>query len=325
MIIKELDPFHGTDKFQLAGRHAEEQMAFYLRRYFADTEDVYVINGLNLGKDGESLQIDHLVIHQHGLFIIESKSVSGKIVITNDHQWIRKYRDNASGMKSPIIQVEMQKMLLMSIIEELASEHRCMFPINDIEQLIAISDNGIIEWPDEGPISGVYKADQICKKIQFYLAQNRTKKVKKISEMDIPNWIKSNITEKKHSHAREVTHPDTIMEPRGNFPQWVAEFFCECHEIHMKMRNNVIPVILLEYIPKKTIETIETLDAYTKRQVSEIFTYALVWRKIFEARNACFTYARTAAILKILHPNGTPLVKISRSQRIPKTTSYRSQ
>lgn len=33
MIRKELDPFEGFGKFELSGRKAEEQMAFYLRRF----------------------------------------------------------------------------------------------------------------------------------------------------------------------------------------------------------------------------------------------------------------------------------------------------
>ncbi|HEY9859882.1 MAG TPA: hypothetical protein V6D16_10265 [Candidatus Obscuribacterales bacterium] len=35
MIVKELDALASQDKFAKAGRTAEEQMAFYLRRAFA--------------------------------------------------------------------------------------------------------------------------------------------------------------------------------------------------------------------------------------------------------------------------------------------------
>ena len=40
MIRKELDPFEGSGKLELAGRKAEEQMAFYLRRFFGSSVDV---------------------------------------------------------------------------------------------------------------------------------------------------------------------------------------------------------------------------------------------------------------------------------------------
>lgn len=81
MILKELDPFHGTEPFELAGRRAEEQMAFYLRRQFGDFENVYVINGLRLERKGDACQIDHLIVHPYGFIIIESKSVTTEVSI----------------------------------------------------------------------------------------------------------------------------------------------------------------------------------------------------------------------------------------------------
>jgi hypothetical protein len=38
MIRKELDPFEDTDRYAVAGRKAEEKMAFYLKRYFASNQ-----------------------------------------------------------------------------------------------------------------------------------------------------------------------------------------------------------------------------------------------------------------------------------------------
>ena len=52
MIVKELDPFQPTDRFEKAGREAEEQMAFYLRRAFKDEAKVRVFNGLRFVRDG---------------------------------------------------------------------------------------------------------------------------------------------------------------------------------------------------------------------------------------------------------------------------------
>src|SRR5688572_14876458 len=48
VIFKELDPFSGSDKFAVAGRRAEEQMAHYLRRFFANSTDVDVLNYLRI-------------------------------------------------------------------------------------------------------------------------------------------------------------------------------------------------------------------------------------------------------------------------------------
>ena len=316
MIIKELDPFTGTDKFQVAGRQAEEQMSFYLRRYFADADDIYVINDLKLGKDGESLQIDHLVIYQYGLFIIESKSVSEKIIITKDHQWIRKYRDSSSGMKSPIIQAEMQKMLLASIIKELRSKHSCYFPLHSIDFLISISDSGIIEWPDNNPIEGVYKSDQICKKIKQHIDNLQKKIFKKIADSEIQNWIQKNISDKQFTDIRELFGEDSIALPRGNYPQWVAEFFCECHEAHMNFRKNSIPKILQDDLGNEIIQEAIKHDGILNKIIFENYTYALIWRKVFNPRNDPFLTAINLAKRRYLNFSGIKLATPIRRSKI---------
>ena len=69
MIAKEFDPFTDTDKRQLAGRKAEGQIAFYLKRAF---------------EHGDAAQIDHLVFHRWGMILVESKSVTGTVRV-NEH------------------------------------------------------------------------------------------------------------------------------------------------------------------------------------------------------------------------------------------------
>ena len=277
MIIKEIEPFRGTDKFQIAGRQAEEQMAFYLRRYFANSNDVYVINNLSLGKDGESLQIDHLVIHQNGLIIIESKSVSGQITITNDMQWIRRYEKFSTGMKSPIIQVEMQKMLLTSIIDELKSEGHRNLQIGEIDILIAISDNGIINWPAQGKIEGVYKAENICKRIQDIL--NKKQNYKKISDDDIKK-LEQDIRDLKITSPSQTEFLDSQGYLRGHHPQWIAEFFYDCHLAHLCLKKGITPEIIENIKNEHLNNILENLDAHEKRKLLEFFTY----KKIFNEK-----------------------------------------
>ena len=84
MIAKELDPFTSTDKRQLAGRKAEEQMAFYLKRAFEHDDRVRVFNGLRFEREGDAAQIDHLVFHRWGMILVESKSVTGTVRV-NEH------------------------------------------------------------------------------------------------------------------------------------------------------------------------------------------------------------------------------------------------
>ena len=121
MIRKELDPYAGSGKLELAGRKAEEQMAFYPRRFFGVSADVDVLNYLRIDLNGEVAQMDHLVLHPFGLLIVESKSVSDGVQITDDGQWMRWFNRQPSGMASPITQAQLQGKLLKGLLVVLPS------------------------------------------------------------------------------------------------------------------------------------------------------------------------------------------------------------
>lgn len=302
MIIKELDPFHSTDKFRIAGRKAEEQMAFYLKRYFVESEEIYVINDLRLGKDGESLQIDHLVVHQNGLIIVESKSVSGKLTITNDMQWIRDYKENRTGMQSPIIQVEIQKMLLTSIIEELNSKFQARFPAMDIDFLISISDNGIIDWPDQGPIYKVHKAENICNQIKLMTKKPGYKYYKKLSTEDAEK-LKQDILSRKIKEPSETEFFDSNWQARGNYPQLISEFFYLCHLVHIELHNEISE-------EKKRIQSGQFSDTSIhcdNEEISEISIYEYLWNTKFKEKNLEFYLCRLKVRRQEILENSLPI------------------
>ena len=164
MIFKELDPFQSDDKFAKAGRAAEEQMAFYFKRFFGDDPDILVINGIRLEANGDAAQVDHLIIHSHGLAVVESKSVHGKVQIKEDGQWIRWYANQSRGMASPITQARLQEKFFRSVLGR-AAKNEDLFARLPIDLFVAISDQGVILWPPSGPVPGVCKADQIPDKI----------------------------------------------------------------------------------------------------------------------------------------------------------------
>lgn len=249
MIAKELDPFYSTDKFQVAGRKAEEQMAFYLRRYFATEEDIYVINGLKIFANGESAQFDHLIVHPNGLIIIESKSVASKITVTADNQWIREYGDKSSGMKSPIIQAEMQKMIFGEFAKSLNQMPKTFLGDN-IQLLISISDHGIINWSDRLPISNVLKADQICKAAIAIIENSALGKTEEYVPADaVKQWFE---------HNTEIGVFKRI--PNRNWVPWIAHFLSACNGLKDD------PITLL--CPDKSLEDgWRIADDQTKRQI----------------------------------------------------------
>lgn len=172
MIRKELDPFEGSGKLEFAGRKAEEQMAFYLRRFFGNSADVDVLNYLRIDLSGEVAQMDHLVLHPFGLLIVESKSVSDGVQITDDGQWLRWFNRKPSGMASPVTQAQLQGKLLKELLEKTVKQ-KGFFDQIRLDVLVAISDGGTITWPKSGALPEVCKADQAPDRINNRIEQFR--------------------------------------------------------------------------------------------------------------------------------------------------------
>ena len=172
MIRKELDLFEGAGKLEVAGRKAEEQMAFYLRRFFGVSTDVDVLNYLRIDLNGEVAQMDHLVLHPFGLLIVESKSVSDGVQIMDDGQWMRWFNGKPSGMASPITQAQLQGKLLKALLEKTVKQ-KGFFEQVRLDVLVAISDSGTITWPKSGALPEVCKADQVPDRINNRIEQFR--------------------------------------------------------------------------------------------------------------------------------------------------------
>lgn len=198
------------DRRQQAGAAAERQMAFYLNRGFSDDDGVFVLHGLRL-EDREQpeqngspgvCQIDHLVVHRWGLFIVESKSVTEEVVIRSDgtggDEWTRRYRGKESGMPSPLQQAQRQSDFLRTFLQRHREVLLGKMPLGmrtitkvvkgtdqrdfanaPIQLVVAVSDTGKIKriggWkePTEPFRAFVAKADLVVDKITLEIKAHR--------------------------------------------------------------------------------------------------------------------------------------------------------
>ena len=180
MIVKELDPFASLDKRQLAGRKAEEQIAFYLKRAFEHDDKVRVFNGLRLEREGDAAQIDHLVFHRWGMILVESKSVTGSVQVNEQGEWVRVYGSQASGIASPILQAKRQEAFLRrylyehveSLLDKLLG-FQTYFGAMVVDILVAISDQGIIQRPKSLALPEVHKADRVAERAKELIQKHR--------------------------------------------------------------------------------------------------------------------------------------------------------
>jgi hypothetical protein len=180
MIVKELDVFASEDKLMKAGRVAEEQMAFYLRRSFSSDRNIRVFHGIRLEKEDDAAQIDHLILHKYGIIIVESKSVTTQIQVNEYGEWMRQFNGSLKGMPSPILQAKRQGEFLKSYLEAHAEvllskflgmqSHFIRMPV-DI--LVAISDSGVINRSNKLTLNEVCKADQASDKIKEIFEKHR--------------------------------------------------------------------------------------------------------------------------------------------------------
>lgn len=183
MIVKEKAGEVPEDVFGKAGYKAEQQMAFYLRRAFGESDDIHVFNDLRLERSGEFAQIDHLVLHRFGFVLIESKSVSGTIEVNGQLEFVRIAGGQRRGMQSPIQQVKLQCELLRQLLEANKEKlrKRVLFGLRQagfseerFHRLVAISDGGEIKRLGGNPPE-LIKADSVTENIRDLIDRhNRT-------------------------------------------------------------------------------------------------------------------------------------------------------
>ena len=199
-----------SDRRERAGAAAEEQMTFYLHREFNGQPDVQVLHGLRLEdreqpeQDGSPgvCQIDHLVVHRWGMFIVESKSVTEEVQIrpdgTGGDEWIRVYRGRERGMPSPIQQARRQSNILRGLLEGHGEKLLGRMPVGlrtaakvingsdqktfrhtPIQLIVAVSDTGNIRridgWTEPRKRFRLFvcKADQVPNKIRREFRRHR--------------------------------------------------------------------------------------------------------------------------------------------------------
>ena len=137
MIIKPPDePVLGKDPRIAAGARVEHDVAFYLHREFATDPDVALLHNLRLedpqqpeadGRPGVC-QVDHLVLHRWGAFIVESKSFASPVTVELDASggdiWTRRYQGRRTGFASPIQQAKRQADFIRAVLQRNSSTLR---------------------------------------------------------------------------------------------------------------------------------------------------------------------------------------------------------
>ncbi len=171
MIIKDKKIKNSKYKHIQQGEEAEKQMAFYLKRSFSENNEIFVFNDVKFECNGETAQIDHLILTYYGFIIVESKSCVGHLSYDKHDQWIRHYKNKEEGMPSPIQQTKRQYQILKNILNNNASNLldkfmflQKRFGFISIDSIISVADKTILNHPEERN-ENILKSDQVCDRI----------------------------------------------------------------------------------------------------------------------------------------------------------------
>lgn len=155
MIVKPyMEATQFRDPRERAGAEAERQMAHYLHRKFQDNPAICVLHQLRIEdpdqpeQDGSPgvCQIDHLVVHRWGFFLVESKSVTEVVQVRSDgdggDEWSRTFNGEQKGIRSPIRQARRQSDLLRRLLQRHRTEllGRVQFGLRSIARVATGGD-----------------------------------------------------------------------------------------------------------------------------------------------------------------------------------------
>lgn len=171
MILKELDPFHGRPE-DVPARIAADRMAYYLRRFYRRSAEVDVLNGLCLRAGNSIASVDHLLLHAHGLIVVQRDEAAGRVRIDAEGQWHRCDSDQDMGMGSPITHAYVQALLLKAFLDRRV-HRKGFFDRLELDVLVVLSDDCDIEWPITGCLPEVCGRESVHERVSERLLQCR--------------------------------------------------------------------------------------------------------------------------------------------------------
>lgn len=173
MIFKELDPPDWEQLTSITQRRADEQMPYYLRRYFGTSTEVDVLNQLCVRTGGITTRVDHVIMHPYGLIVVDSRSVAGAYRVHADGSWlpVQRHLRERQALPCPVRAVRAQaaslKDFLVKKVRQKAFFERCAFDV-----LVAVPDTDAIDWDGADPLPEVCNADQVAREVHACMARH---------------------------------------------------------------------------------------------------------------------------------------------------------
>ena len=207
--------------------HFFDQLAFLGGKTYRQLNDITLALG-----DGSTTQIDHLIISRYGIFVIETKNMSGWIFGSEKNaQWTQCFPNGKKfRFQNPIRQ---NYRHLCAIIEFLnASMPELDLSLSDIESklfsIVFFGPDAEIKTPDElpdgvniGPLRYVKS-----KQSQFFSDDQVDQMVEVIRNGKLPNGLISGVSTRKR-HICEGSRPQLSRDPRATWERQATRFISQ--------------------------------------------------------------------------------------------------
>lgn len=145
-----------------AGIKGEWEAAFHLDGHYKDGQNNVLLHDLRFVLDGETAQIDHLVINRTGyMVLIETKNYSGDLEVNAHGEFTVHYGKERYGIPSPYEQSRRHARILGKLLERLEISTRTD-KLPEFHNVVLMHPQAIIHRPDAKAFdtSFLIKADQ---------------------------------------------------------------------------------------------------------------------------------------------------------------------
>lgn len=193
---------------QTKGKYGESKVAEKLETI---SKERYILNNIYINDNGKSRQIDHIVITNSGVFVIETKNFGGKIYgKESSNEWIQYIGKQGFNFKNPIHQNYGHVQIVKKVINDGS--------IN-VESIIAFTRRAILKVKT---YTKVLYPDEIVKYISNKNEYLKSDKMKQIYNLINENKIIDVETIKNHKDnvVNYVQYKKDLAENREMPKMW---------------------------------------------------------------------------------------------------------
>lgn len=104
--------------FLTNGIESEQQNAYYIDFYVADSKHLIALHDIRLEHNGRTAQIDHMIMNRFGIELLESKSFKGTLTINDDNSLDVNYNGKIKSFPNPLEQSRRHADVLQKFIQD---------------------------------------------------------------------------------------------------------------------------------------------------------------------------------------------------------------